>query len=90
MTCYIVSFQAKELATRNAIRKQLKSYDLYCLITTSTWAVVTDDKAKDIRNALGELIDDEDRVFVIRSGTEGAWRNAGRGSETNEWLKENL
>ena len=73
MSCYIISFQSKERETRQNIRPLLKTYQSYCAITNTCWAVVTDLKAKQIRDQIGELLQPGDRLFVVRSGTEGAW-----------------
>lgn len=90
MSCYIVSFQAKELSTRQALREQLKTYPGYCPINNTCWAVVSDKKAVDIREHLKQFLQTGDRVFVVRSGTEGAWRNVVGGTTASEWLKKNL
>jgi len=90
MTCYIVTFQAKELATRQSIRERLKSYGSYCAIHNTCWAVVTDVKAAQLRDQIKELLQPGDRLFIVRSGTEGAWRNVLGGTTSNEWLKRNL
>jgi hypothetical protein len=50
---------------------------------------MTDKKATEIRDSLGRVMQSGERVFVIRSGTEAAWRNS-YGEKNNEWLKKNL
>ena len=90
MSCYIVTFQAKELATRQRIRELLKTYPSYCALHNTCWAVVTDQKAVDVRDKLKDLLQPGDRLFVVRSGTEGAWRNVLGSTATSEWLKKNL
>lgn len=90
MTCYIISF---ELSAENksskfeSLSNSIKSYKGWARITHSTWAVVTEEKAKDIRLKLGEHITESDRLFVIKSGVEAAWKNS---RCRNEWLKKNL
>jgi len=90
MSCYIVSFQAKELETRQALRKMLQTYPGHCAIHNTCWAIVTDRKATEIRDHLKDVLLMGDRLFVVRSGTEGAWRNAAGGTAANEWLKKYL
>lgn len=90
MSCYIVTFQAKELETRQRIRAQLKTYPSYCPLHNTCWAIVTDEKAVDVRDALKSLLQAGDRLFVIRSGTEGAWRNVLGSTNSSAWLKKNL
>lgn len=90
MSCYIISF---ELSQDNRVKKLeallggIKSYKGWARITYSTWAVVTDDKARDIRENLSKYITDSDRLFVLKSGVEAAWKNS---RCKNEWLKKNL
>jgi hypothetical protein len=89
MTCYIVSFQSDSAATRQKIRDLLKTYSIYCPINSTCWAIVTEKKATEIRDHVGEALGSEDRIFVVRSGTEAAWRNAISTKHT-DWLKKNL
>lgn len=89
MTCYIVSFQAKQLAVRQRLRERLKTYTKFCPINNTCWAIVTDQKASDVRDYLSDLLETGDRLFVIRSGTEAAWRNA-ISQKHSDWLKKNL
>ena len=89
MTCYIVAFQAKTKETREKIKGVLGSYPGYCPIHDYCWAISTEKKALEIRDEVQAVLDANDRVFVIRSGTEGAWFNSY--DEVNDnWLKENL
>lgn len=90
MSSYIVTFQAKELETRKKIREALRTYEGYCALHNTCWVVVTDLKAKAIRDQIGELVEPGDRIFVVRSGTEGAWRNVLNSTSSNDWLKRNL
>lgn len=89
MTCYIVSFQAKELPVRQSLRALLKTYSSYCPINNTCWAIVTDQKATEIRDYLKSALSDGDRVFVVRSGSEASWRNA-ISDKHSDWLKKNL
>lgn len=89
MTCYIVSFQVKELAVRQELRNFLRTYQKFCPISNTCWAIISEKKARDVRDQLKELVAPGDRLFVIRSGTEAAWHNA-IGEKNSEWLKKNL
>lgn len=89
MTCYIVSFQADSAATRQKVRELLKSYSRYCPINNTCWAIISDQKASEVRDHVATALDSADRLFVIRSGTEAAWRNA-IGQKHTDWLKKNL
>ena len=65
----------------------IKSYGTWAHINESLWAVVTTQSAVQIRDHLQGFVDANDRIFVVRSGTEAAWSSA---MCENEWLKEHL
>jgi uncharacterized Zn ribbon protein len=65
----------------------LKAYGTWAKITESTWAIVTTDSAKEVRDSLGVHLHKGDRLFVVKSGVEAAWRNV---KCRDEWLKEKL
>lgn len=85
--CYIISYDLRKSRNYDPLYQALKSYGKWARITESTWAVVTTTSAVEIRDRLRKMMDDDDRLFVIKSGTEAAWRNSRCKSE---WLKENL
>lgn len=89
MNCYIVSFQAKQRSTRDALRERMRSFGAYCPINATCWALMSDKKATEIRDDLKAPLEKGDRIFVIRSGTEAAWRSA-ISPKHSEWLKKNL
>jgi hypothetical protein len=49
--------------------------------------VTANHTATQVRDYLSQFIDSDDRIFVIKSGVEAAWRQA---MCKNEWLKEHL
>jgi hypothetical protein len=71
------------------VKEKLKEYGTYCPIHDNAWAIKTEKKAIEIRDSITPLINNMDRVFVIRTGTEAAWINA-YGTEHTEWLKKHL
>lgn len=89
MACYIVIFELKDSSELPTFKDALKSFSGYCPLTPHSWAIITDQKAAEIRDKLASSINAGSRVFVIRSGTEGAWRNS-YGEKHNEWLKKYL
>jgi hypothetical protein len=88
MTCYVISFEPRGEGAHRAIREQLKTLSSYCPINAYCWAVVTDMSAKELRDYIKD-VSPESRLFVVRSGTEAAWRN-GYGVSNSEWLKKHL
>jgi hypothetical protein len=88
-TCYIVSFQVATAPSRSKLTALMKGFGSYCPITHTCWAVMSDLSANAIRDHLAEALEPADRIFVIRSGTAAAWRNAFSPKHT-EWLRRNL
>jgi CRISPR/Cas system-associated endoribonuclease Cas2 len=88
MTCYIVSYDLLAPGTNyEQLYSALKTYTKWAKVNESVWAIVTEKKAVEIRTHLTQYLDANDRLFVIKSGTEAAWRNS---ICKNEWLKGNL
>ena len=89
MTTYIVTFEVNDPARRLKVKEKLKEFNYYCPIHENAWAIITEKKSAEIRDIISSLTIPEDRIFVIRTGTEAAWRNI-YGEENSEWLKKNL
>lgn len=89
MNAYIVCFEISQLEKKNAFLEGLKTYGFYCPICETAWAVKTEKSAASIRDHLTLYLGTNDRLFVIRSGTEAAWRNS-YGTKHDDWLKGNL
>lgn len=89
MTCYVVTFEISAPAIRASVRTQLQSFSGYCPIHANCWAILTDKTAAQVRDQVMAVMTPTDRVFVVRSGTEAAWRGA-YGEENTTWLKTNL
>lgn len=88
MACYIVSYDLLRPGRNyDQLYEALRSYSRWARIHDSVWAVVTTQSAVQIRDHLSTYLDANDRVFVVKSGVEAAWRNV---KCKNEWLKENL
>ena len=88
MACYIVTYDLRAPGRDyENVHNKLKSYTKWAKVTESTWAIVTEDKAVVIRDALKAIVDPNDRIFVVKSGVEAAWFNS---KCKNEWLKANL
>lgn len=88
MATYIISYDLKKPGQNyEKLHEAIKSYGTWAKINESLWAVVTASTAVEIRDKLLAHIDSNDRLFVIKSGVEAAWRNS---ICKNEWLKERL
>ncbi len=84
--CYIVSYKVETDAINEKLQSEIKSYGTWAKISGDTWALVTEKKAREIRDHLQQYIQNG-RIFVIKSGLEAAWNNV---ECSNEWLKKNL
>lgn len=87
MKCYIVTYDLRIQRNYEALLNAIKTYNKWGKITESTWAIVTEQSSTEIRNYLTQFMDNDDRLFIIKTGGEAAWKNA---MANNEWLKENL
>jgi hypothetical protein len=89
MSCYIVTFETRSEPSHQRVVDQLKVLGAYCPVHHYCWAVLTDKTAKELCDSVALVMEKGERIFVVRSGTEAAWRNA-YGEKNNEWLKTNL
>lgn len=89
MSCFLVNFEVSDQSTASAVRAKLKEFKIYCPMTATCWAIVTEKKAAEVVDEIGTVLKSGDRIFVVRSGTEGAWRNS-YGSKHSDWLKKHL
>lgn len=87
MACYIISYDLTESNDYNNVYEALRSYKIWARITESTWAIVTNDTAVQVRDRLMAEVTNKDRIFVVRSGKSAAWINP---RCKNEWLKKHL
>ena len=88
MTCYVISYDLRAPGRNyEHLYAAIKAYGKWAHINESVWAIVTDTNAVAVRDNLARHIDANDRLFVIKSGVEAAWRHS---MCKNEWLKGNL
>lgn len=86
MSCYIVSYDLRKERDYKSLIEAIKKYK-WAHVLESTWAIVTTQSATEVRDYLAQHIDDDDGLFVLKSGVEAAWRKV---LCPNEWLKENI
>jgi hypothetical protein len=89
MTCYIAAFEVADAANKAKLKERLKAYGIYCPINDNCWAIVTSQTAAQVRDNLMAVIPTTDKIFVVKSGVEAAWRNV-YGQKNADWLKERL
>lgn len=88
MTCYIISYDLiTPWKNYDVLIKELKSLWARAKICESLWAVKSSKKASEIRDHLKKFMDNNDRLFVVKSWVEAARSNV---ICTSERLKNNL
>lgn len=88
MPCYIISYDLRKPGRNyDSLYAAIKAYGTWGKINESLWAIVTEQRAIQIRDNLKGHIDANDRLFVIKSGVEAAWLNS---IADNDWLKKHL
>lgn len=84
---FIISFEVPTGTDLTEFYEALKSYGTWARVTEHTWAIVTEERAKEVRDYLIDFLPTNSRLFVIKSGSVAAWRNL---ICSTEWLKKNL
>ena len=72
----------------SALYSAIKELGSWCHPLDSTWFVVTELGAADIRDRLAKVMDKSDGLIVVRALAPGAWNNLS--DEVVRWLKDNL
>lgn len=87
MACYLISYDLLRSRDYESLYSVIKGYGTWAHIHESVWAVVTSQSAEQVRDYLSKYIDADDRIFVLNSGREAAWRGVLCDST---WLQDNL
>jgi hypothetical protein len=72
----------------SALYSAIKDLGSWCHPLDSTWFVVTELTATDVRDSLVGVMDKSDALIVTRATQPGAWK--GLSDEITRWLKANL
>ncbi len=86
MSTYILSYDLKKNRNYEALYKVIRSFGSYAKIQESVWAINTDQSVVAVRDRIMKVLDNDDSVFVVKSGGEAAWHRV----SNSEWLKEHL
>ena len=81
------SYDLRNKRDYEKLYQAIKKYGIWAHILESTWAIFTSESAVEIRDNLKNVLDNDDGLFVIQSGTEAAWFNI---DCRNKWLKDYL
>ena len=80
-------YDLRKIRDYSSLYNAIKSYGTWAKITESSWAIVTDQTAIQVRDFLLNSIDGDDRLFVAKYGGAAAWQNV---IAKNEWFHQNL
>ncbi|MCF0049273.1 hypothetical protein LXM25_04335 [Dyadobacter sp. LJ53] len=84
---YIINYDLRKQRDYDSLYKAIKSYGTWARPLESTWVIVTEQTAIEVRDYLSKYMDSDDGLLVVRSSGEAAWRSV---DCKNEWLKEHL
>lgn len=88
MPSYIVCYDLRAPGRNyEPLYNRLRQYPNWAKVTESNWVLTTGWTATQIRDDLTGYIDANDRLFVVKSGIEAAWRNS---ICQDAWLRTNL
>lgn len=87
MACYIISYDLRNKRDYAKLYEAIKSFGTWAHILESSWAVVTEQSATDIRDNLAKHVDNDDGLIVVKSAGGAAWHKV---LCKNEWLKDHL
>lgn len=88
MPCYLVSYDLRSPGRNyEELYNRLKSFRKWGKITESTWAILSESSAVQVRDYLSYVLDENDRLFVVKSAGVAAWKNT---KCSSDWLKENI
>lgn len=71
MAAYLISYDLrKEINSQDytTLIEQIKSYGTWAKVLESTWIVVSQKSASEIRDELSRYMDSNDGLFVLKSG----------------------
>ena len=89
MSSYIVSYDLKGATPTQyeTVAERIKSIGAWGKVLESTWVVVSDKSAIEIRDHISSVLSSNDRLLVVESNHEAAWFNA---ICKNKWLVDNI
>ncbi|WP_294237343.1 hypothetical protein [Chryseobacterium endophyticum] len=67
--------------------EQIKTYDIWWHHLDSTWFVVSDKTASEIRDHLSKYIDSNDELLIFKTGD--SWAGKGFSEKGYKWLHNN-
>lgn len=87
MASYLITYDLRKNRDYTSLYSAIKSYGTWAKITESSWIVVTEQNAVQVRDFLSNSLDEDDRLFVMKYGGAAAWKNA---IAQNDWFHKYL
>jgi len=84
---FLISFEVPTGTDLTKFYDALKKDKTWARITEHTWAIISEERAREVRDRLIAYLPSNSRLLVIKSGSVSAWRNV---ICSSEWLKKNL
>ncbi|MCB9762538.1 MAG: hypothetical protein H6739_22255 [Alphaproteobacteria bacterium] len=72
MICYLISYDLHNQRQYGDLIAEIRAFP-HTKVHASTWMVVTDLDAHQLYTRLAQHIDEDDSLFVLRSGRDAAW-----------------
>lgn len=89
MSTYVVSYDLSRPGQGYAeLGDYLKEHSNWWHHLGSTWVIVTELSAVQLRDGIRAHVDDNDKLLVVKSAGVGAWR--GFNDKGSSWLQEHL
>lgn len=88
MKVYQIDYDLRKQRDYESLHERIKKYGTYSHALESTWFVVTNETAAQVRDKLQAVIDNDDWLIVTKLQGEAAW--VGLRDATKRWLKEHL
>ena len=89
MATYVISYDLNKQKNYPALYGAIKSFGTWCHPMDSTWLVVSDWDAVQVRNHIWAAMDRDDTLLVTRvQKGDSAW--AGMNSTVTKWFHSNL
>jgi hypothetical protein len=90
MATFLVSFEINDWARANNFREHLKTFGSYCPVNNTSWAIVSNNSADELKlHLLQHLNGGTDRMIIVRAGSDVSWVNS-YGEQWDDWLEKNF
>jgi hypothetical protein len=87
MSNYLVAYDLINGKNYSTLIEKIKSYGTWAKVLESTWIISSNKSMVAVRDDLLSAMDDDDRIFVMKTTNYAAWKNV---HCSNNWLIEHL